>query len=211
MEKYSSDDKFRKLYSKLVKVIEKIHNDYILYQYTDSTITFKKHMKEFITEYKNDLCLNDFLRAICKPLEKCENPNPIQFLIWIVREGNIENYQKVKICKYIYEVYPDQITENQKEIINGIDNIYGHGNRLECIALFCDEKYDWLHNLFSKEDYDGEVLYNKFIDKCRCLKRVEKENLEMRKKIEELELQIRYQPGGEGYLEAKEHFESLKN
>jgi hypothetical protein len=218
MEKYYSDDKFRKIYSRLVKVIKTIHNDFILYHHTDSTITFKKYMKEFTSEYKNDLYLDDFLTAICKPLENCGYPNSINFLIWIAREGNIENDQKIKIFKYIYETYPDQIIENQNEIINGICNVYGIGNKLECIALFCDDKYNWLHNLFSKKGYDGEVLYNKFIDKCRRLKLVEKENevmknenMDLRKKIEDLELQIRYMPYGVGYLEAKEHFESLKN
>jgi len=168
-------------------------------------------MKEFISEYQNDVCIDDFLTAICKPLETREYPNPIQFLIWIVREGNIENDQKVKIFKYIYETYPDQITENQNEIINGIYSVYGVGNKLECIAIFCDDKYDWSHNLFSKQGYDGEVIYNKFIEKCRYSKVIENENIQLRKRLTELELQIKYMPGGEGYYEAKHNFKLLKN
>jgi hypothetical protein len=83
---------------------------------------------------------------------------------------------------------------------------------LECIELFDDPIYQIDHDIMNEScDPMYKHLYDSYLYRYREVKKLNKENDEMRKKIEELELQIKYQPGGEGYLEAKEHFESLKN
>jgi hypothetical protein len=219
MERYHNDKKFRDIYTRVITMLEKINNSskFLNYDYDPNPDTLMKYMKEFMTEYKNDLCLDDFLEAISKPLEKREYPKPINFLTYILG-CNISSYQKAEIIKYIYKVYSDQINEYQKEIIRGLDMVFNEEKRIECIELFSDEKYNCLHKVLAQKQVLGEVLYYKFIDKCRRLKLVEKENEEMknenmdlRKKIEDLELQIKYMPHGVGYLEAKEHFDSLKN
>jgi hypothetical protein len=71
------------------------------------------------------------------------------------------------------------------------------------------------YHLMDKEDREHMVGYfeNKYFTKNIdiIVDKLLKENDTLKKKNEELELQIKYQPGGEGYLEAKENFDKLKN
>lgn len=52
-------------------------------------------------------------------------------------------------------------------------------------------------------------LFTKYLENYQRLKQLEEENDFYRKKIDELELQIKYMPLGKEYDKAKEHFESL--
>ena len=47
------------------------------------------------------------------------------------------------------------------------------------------------------------------MDKSDEIKVLKEENHLLKKKIEELELQVKYMPGGDGYEEAKDHFQRI--
>jgi hypothetical protein len=47
-------------------------------------------------------------------------------------------------------------------------------------------------------------------EKRERVKSLEEENILLKKKVEEMELQMKYMPYGEGYEEAKKHFEMIK-
>jgi hypothetical protein len=55
-----------------------------------------------------------------------------------------------------------------------------------------------------------KYTFQKFLERDKKVFILEKENEEMKKRIQELELQVKYMPGGDGYLEAEEHFHSIK-
>jgi NAD-dependent SIR2 family protein deacetylase len=71
------------------------------------------------------------------------------------------------------------------------------------------------YHLMDQEDREHMVEYfenkhfTKYVD--IVVDKLLKENDMLKKKNEELELEIRFQPGGLGYQEAKENFDSLKN
>ena len=90
-------------------------------------------------------------------------------------------------------------------------------NYLEFFEIMCKDNIEkvrlWL-NQYKINFSDIMRTYPSFFKNIEYI--IEKNDnevriMELEDKVEELELQLRYQPGGEGYLEAKEHFESLLN
>jgi hypothetical protein len=222
MDKYKKDKKFIDLYKRIIWFCEKSKSSttHLFYDYDHTEYDYKKYMKEFITEYKNDLCLDDFLEMICKPLEKRHSPKPIELLLDLVEHYNTPDYQKIQIIEYIYDVYPEQIFDNKYKLCNGLKSIINPEKWLESMELFSDEKYNWIREEFLEDSYDSKYIhiYNRYFERCTENKIYKEENSKMKeeieglkKKIEELELHLKYMPGGEGYLEAKEHLESLIN
>jgi hypothetical protein len=216
MEKYYNDKKFREDYTKIVHHcnISRMPTTHMFYDYDPNRSEYKKHMNDFIEKYKDVLGDDDFLMAMCKPLEKREYPKPINILLDLFEHYNNTDSNRVKIIKYIHKVYPEQIIKEYKdEICEGLKSIISPELWLESIELFSDEKYEWFHEEFRKDIYDHKefYLYNRYFEMCRENKEYEQEIRELKERLEELELQIKYMPGGEGYYEAKENFDKLKN
>jgi hypothetical protein len=219
----------------LINIIEEFHNYEISAKYDiipdfetpkQYKETYQKYLDDFMKEYKNDLCLDDFLTAICKLLEKHQALKPIEFLLNDIAEHNdIRDFHKVKIMKYLSNVYPDEINKYRNEIYHLFCCTYGQEEKLKFSEILLDEKYEWFHKLVGNEyiTSNATLLFNKYIKQCREMKLMEEEikiikaeNLEQKKRIEELELhkrfgsdepfQIKYMLGGEGYQEAYENF-----
>jgi hypothetical protein len=121
MERYYYDKKFNELFVRLINIIEEFHNYKISIKYDiipdfetpkQYIETYKKYLDDFMKEYKNDLCLDNFLTAICKLLEKHQTLKPIEFLLNNLADHNdIRDFHKVKIMKYISNVYPEEINK----------------------------------------------------------------------------------------------------
>ena len=206
MEKYSSDDKLKKLLLDLIGYVK------WNLRYDNQALELQNNMmNKFIDLYQDELSNIDFLDLICKEL-KNNNYSPHHFLISITKYYTLADNNRLEIIRYLFKTFPNKIKKNMYDICYVWNAFQDPYKWLECIELFDDPIYQFDHNVV-KENYDPmyKHLYDSYLDRYREVKKLNKENDEMRKKIEELELQIKYQPGGEGYLEAKEHFESLKN
>ena len=95
---------------------------------------------------------------------------------------------------------------------------------LEFFEIMCKDNVEkvrlWL-NQYKLNFSDVILEYNSFFKNIEYI--IEKNDNEVRimeledkveeleEQVKELEIQIKYQPNGDGYLEAKEHFESLLN
>lgn len=117
---------------------------------------------------------------------------------------------------------------NQKDLIDNLLEEFENCNRLRIIYIF---EYFNIFLVLCKIDiikmqtFFNKIKYKKIFDEYRdifdslelAIKIVNNENM-LKEKIEKLEMEnklleteIKYMPGGEGYLKAKENFEQLKN
>jgi len=60
-------------------------------------------------------------------------------------------------------------------------------------------------------DNQFEPLVEKYVDLLNNVKTLKDENENLKRKVQDLEVQIEYQPDGPGYLQAKENFLSLQD
>ena len=106
--------------------------------------------------------------------------------------GNLTNLENLKINNNNLYSLPPEIC-NLKKIKT---LVVSGGNTF---ITFQDEVKLFIIGI---DDYYGPK-----IDTKNIVQSLLKENQEQKEKIKELEAQVLYQPGGQGYLEAKEHFE----
>jgi hypothetical protein len=147
------------------------------------------------------------------------------------------SFQQICNNRYSHKEIVEYIRENKKyDIVNDVlEDFVDKSNRLR---IFYTHEYFNVFMVLCKIDLSKMAYYynsyrnTKLYDEYRTIfdsfklaidinsrerKMMERiESMEMRneileREIRKLEIQIRYQPGGEGYLEAKEEFDSLKN
>jgi hypothetical protein len=124
-------------------------------------------------------------------------------------EENRDNIEELKLSMFCQASYPcwHSITFRLKEMKE--DEWISSDKSVHATKLL------EFYHLMDKEDREHMVGYfeNKYFTKYVdiVVDKLLRENKELGKKNEELELHIRFQPGGEGYLEAKENFDKLKN
>jgi hypothetical protein len=132
-----------------------------------------------------------------------------------IREGEIGDCNNFLIVQYIFRNF------DQEQIKKYTDRFYknlphNHNEWMEYVNLisnydFVDMKKMMYASIFESHSLNRMIkIWNKYTDSLKKANILEKENEQMKKRIQELELQIQYMPGGDGYLEAKEHFESFK-
>jgi hypothetical protein len=168
------------------------------------------HVKIMLNDFNNSQygrCLNVF-EKICKKFPKEE----IVLFMRKYREFYISHIiMKSLTCRLI--IRPD-ISQVKYYLID----------YLEFFEIMCKDNIEkvrlWL-NQYKLNFTDVMRAYSSFFKNIENI--IEKNDNEIRimeledkveeleEQVKELEIQIKYQPEGDGYLEAKEHFESLLN
>jgi hypothetical protein len=121
---------------------------------------------------------------------------------------------RYNVIRYLVHKFSIEVIKEYKSHFKFIfkdPNIY-----MDYLDLFCDSKYEFLYEQLGKSGRHTNQLMLEYLhvgrdrnEKRERVKSLEEENSLLKKKIEDLELQMKYMPGGEGYEEAKKHFETL--
>lgn len=199
------DQDFRKYMNDILYIHKSMTRSLSFTHYDhDSQLIEKFHetIRQFVKHFEIKVSDNDFLDAIVKVVDKIGQQMGIEtplFLIKIALE--VENETKrYNIIRYMIHKIPiDQLKEYKTYFRFTFQDpkIY-----LDYLDLFCDLKYEFLYEEVSKWGRHVSDVTLAYIN-VRRDKRV------LEKKIEDLQLQLKYMPGGEGYEEAKKEFEDL--
>jgi len=170
---------------------------------------FEDELNEYLKKLasKYNLVTEELLDSISKPLLKSGSIHPIDFML---RFGNFVNdSNRILIIKYLFSKFGTEMKKYQNEIL---DYVYRFKNSsinefIECIDVLTENDLDLnkINLLCDKVN----ILIRRYQHNYKKMRDLERENKSMKDKIKELELQIQFMPGGDGYLEAKENFEKL--
>jgi hypothetical protein len=206
MERYYNDSDFRKLISQTIISHDKIINSLSFTHYEGISHLYEKYnsnIESFIQQFNDCFCEKEFLDAIHRALSKSKRLSCIKFLFDLV--SFVNDSEKLIIVQYILERF--SIDELMKYKSQFHMKFQDPSMEMKYIDLFCDSKYQMFHNDLHVED--GGQLLHKYMETRTRLKEIEKENEKLKEIIKEKELEIKYIPGGEGYMEAKKEFEAL--
>jgi hypothetical protein len=178
-----------------------------LYTKDEDLYTYVKIMLNDFNNSQYERCLNVF-EKICKKFPKEE-------IVLFMRK-----YREFYISHIIMKSLTSRLI--MKPEVSGIR--FSLINYLEFFEIMCKDNVEkvrlWL-NQYKINFSDIMRIYPSFFKNIEYI--IEKNDNEMRimeledkveeleEQVKELEIQIKYQPNGDGYLEAKEHFESLLN
>lgn len=220
MDTYLKDEKLKEIIYNIIKTCRNNNRSHFDTKYSLIVLNYLNYNDKFIDNYLDVLLNKEFIDALIIILdnynknpyidgsEKYIGPSLIEFLCWIA-ENSLDN-DKIKILRYIVDNYPNELEVNANIIYEYlIKSCYYSKTTLECLEYFSDPKYEYIHKKVRLKKHK-RYIFNKYMDQYERFKVVEEEKENMMKRIEELELQIKYMPLGEEYNKAKEHFESLK-
>jgi len=171
---------------------------------------YEDTVKLFVAKYPLTYEILDFIVKCV--MNDDEEIDPVYFL-FSLRERIYDEENSFCIVRYIFEKFNAKEIEKysyflyMREKIPSSEKIW-----FDYVKLLYDYKYDTIR-LFH-QDYDPntgrtKILLQNYFCQCEKINLLEEENYHMKKKIDEMELHIKYMPGGEGYLETKKHFESF--
>lgn len=211
MENNYNDNDFRILMAQIIISHDKIINSLSFTHYDGNSDLYEKYnsnIKSFIGRFKDCLCEKDFLDKLDIGLSKSKRLPSIKFLFDLVSFTN--DSEKLIIVQYILERF--SIDELMKYKSQFHMKFQDPSTEMKYIDLFCDSKYQMLHNVLHVKD-EGKLLHT-YLEMRTRMKELEKENMRLKEKVgnleevvREKELEIKYMPGGEGYMEAKKEFE----
>lgn len=206
MDKYYNDNDFRKLISQIIISHDRIINSLSFTHYEGNSHLYEKYnsnIESFIQRFKDCLCEKNFLDAIHRGLSKSKRLPSIRFLFNLA--SFVNDSEKLIIVQYILETF--SVEELMKYKSHFHMKFQDSSIEIKYIDLFCESKYQMFHNdLYLK---DGQQLLHRYLETKMMLKEIEKENVKLKEIIREKELEIKYMPGGEGYMEARKEFEGL--
>jgi hypothetical protein len=136
--------------------------------------------------------------------------DPIRFLL-DVRMKNIGDENNLFIIQYLTANFEHNLLQKYvlyENLPKDLDKWFDSITLLNKWNLIDIDKV--YHHRYPSSIPQLNYIFKKYFQEKQKVIELEKENQEMKTRIEELELQVKYMPGGDGYLEAKEHFESLK-
>jgi hypothetical protein len=215
----NSDETFKKLLREVLLAYEKMTKSLSFVHYDDDVYIINKFhqaMNVFVTHFDNRLSEDDFLDTIVECLEKAKKridiTCPLFFIKMVMDIDNEKN--RYNVIRYLVHKFPlEQIKEYKShfKFIFKDPNIY-----MDYLDLFCDSKYEFLYEQLGKSGRHTNQLMLEYLNVARDrnekreqVKSLEEENSLLKKKVEEMELKMKYMPEGEGYYEAKKHFETL--
>jgi len=133
------------------------------------------------------------------------------------------DYNEVKNFNLIKSILIELLDQKIKIQRDWIDNIIKEYMKINICYPSITTTYilDMLFEITKKKKYIEMQFRSEWDYPCGIyevinpnIKQLVEENKELKKRIEELKIELnhyKFQPGGEGYLEAKHNFESLKN
>jgi hypothetical protein len=212
MEKYLDDKDFNEIMENMVECWKRRQ---CFQKISPSSLEYlKETMNSFKRKY--NLFTFDLLDAIVKYISK--SIDDIVCFLFEMRYYIKGDENSIVIVKYIFENFSEEEIKKYK--------YYFHDKLLlprssekwfEYINFLRKYNYDFIrfdelcqsHNTYATEERI-QYLFPKYLEAIRKLEDLENENEKMKKKINELELHIRYMPNGDGYMEAKDHFETFR-
>jgi hypothetical protein len=173
---------------------------------------YEENVKLFVVKYP--IITYEILDFIVKYVSNDDEIEPIDFLFSIRKqiydEENIfcivryifEKFNPKEIEKYSYYLYDkEKLPSSEKTWFDYIKFLYKY-DFIKLDKIFQDS--------YDKKTRRTKILLQNYISQCGKINQLEEENCQLKKKIEEMELHLKYMPGGEGYMEAKEDFEHLQ-
>lgn len=204
---------FRDILIKLINTWKSIEIHKNFYETDNPRAEFEKNVERLVQKYPT--FTKNLLDTIANCLSKDKSINLIQFLLEI-GTAEIGDENKLYLIQYLFQKFEVTKEIKTKEMVLLLNEMRPKEDKLwfEYIKFLSD--FIDMDILFEPKSYYAsypqrklKYTFEKFIEIYRKVNLIEKENQEMRKRIEELELQVKYMPGSDGYLEAKEHFEIL--
>jgi hypothetical protein len=200
------DPEFRSLITKIFKSWEKVLLASKFYENDDSIDKFTKDVQRFDQKYP--IFSNDLIDVV---LASINLKDPIDFLV-AIGKSNIRDENKLFVVQYLFHNFqpfdPKKYNFNPSYMY---DQLLEISPKQEKIWL---EFITFLSDFIDIGPLIDRVYYKKivfaFVENRKKIGMLEKENQELKNRIQELELQVKYMPGGDGYLQAKEDFECLK-
>lgn len=157
--------------------------------------------------FKYNCVTEELLNSISNALLKSGSIHTIDFML---RFGNfVKDVDRLVIVKYLFSKFGTEMKKYQNELL---DYLYRFNNSstnefIECIDVFTENNLDL--NKINLICDRINILIRRYQKSFLKMRDLERENKSMKDRIKELELQIQYMPGGDGYLEAKENFKKL--
>lgn len=214
------DETFKKLLTEVLIAYDKMTKSLSFVHYDDDTYIinkFHEKMDTFVTHFDSRLSEDNFLDIIVESLEKAKSRVDITCPLFLMKMAmDIDNEKnRYNVIRYLVRKFPIEVIKQYKSHFKFIfkdPNIY-----MDYLDLFCDSKYEFLYDQLGKSGRHTTQLMLEYLNVARDrnekkerVKDLEEENILLKRKIEEMELQMKYMPGGEGYQEAKKHFEIIQ-
>ena len=214
MEKYLQDTNFRKLLQNIYnkyKIYER-SNSYPFTHYEDNTYIIKEYyhsIDELCNLYEKDLATQEFLDSLVHTFAKSKIMSPVQCILKIASLCN-RDIDRLEIVRYVLSKF--SVEELESKAINNLNLKFKDDNFfIKYIQLFCYPKFTRLVNTITTSFHfldSRDTLVRELILSTTKTNQMIEENQKLREKIQLLNLEINYMPGGEGYQESKKHFES---
>ena len=187
-EEIKNNYKFGDILSKLIKYWKQIKHSKLFYEDTGLSMkNFQDNIARLESEYP--IFTTDLFELIVLAISKDKDIDPIQFLLDIKKE-DICDSNNLFIVKYIVAKFePNEIKKYHlyQTLPRDIDKWF------EYISFLSD--YNLFHIFKSQHETLSELqftfTFQKYVEAHRKVNVLEKDNQEMKKRIEELELQLK--------------------
>jgi hypothetical protein len=189
---YKSNESLIKLYNDCKSDREKQKLYIIVKLYFNNYLFYILKPEIFLKEYYNDF------ESCFHSLKEEEKLSKIQEI-----KVKFPNWEKIEHIKKL-------VCPESKNLISDVLNLYYKTKSLECVNIIEDlvkdekEFMNELYNSFNEIGIGNKVAMVPLFFSIALLK----ENLRLKSYIEDLETQIRYSPGGEGFEEAYDDFKT---
>jgi hypothetical protein len=171
---------------------------------------FTEHAKKLYEEAVKKLGMinSDLLDRFLKSMEKDEPSEQIRF-IFDLRNHVYGDENTFGIVRYIFEKFELKDIKNYDYYLYDEKRLPDSSQKwVEYIHFLDQYNFNPKDPRLCKGKFEAEqrleILLRNYIDKSKMVDDLENT-------IKELELQIKFIPGGDGYLESKDNFEQLQN
>ena len=205
MDKYLEDHHFRTSISNLADSYKKTKQSHL--HTFDTIYDFKEYTLNFARKYINDLLNPDFLNAIKYSLNGSKLLSACRLILNIAEE--MDELTKLKLIEFIVHNFDSHEIEKCKSLFQF--NFFNYEIWIQYIDLLANKNFNFIkHENNSNLQRHARKLIYSYIDKTNIANQFKSDIEMLKEKVESLELQIDYMPGGEGYNQTKAHFEFIQ-
>jgi hypothetical protein len=210
MENTKIDFEFRDIITKIVSSWKKNQISHLFYD-GDHMDKYQENIQRLVKKYP--VFTHELIDIILKSISKSKEIIPLKFILDLQNE-NIGDTNKLFLIKYIFEKFETKQIQNYNLYTNQpkeADKWYEYITFLSNYDFINVDKFFSSSNFSSYLESKLRYSVRKIMSIHNEMKELQMENQKMKKKIEELELHIKYIPGGEEYMEAEKRFNFMKN
>jgi hypothetical protein len=200
---------FRDIITKIVSSWKKNQISHLFYD-GDYIEQYQENIQRLVKKYP--VFTHELLDMDFKIISISKEIIPLKFIVDLQNE-NIGDTNKLFLIKYIFEKFETKDIQKYNLYIappKEADKWFEYITFLSNYDFIDVDKFFSSSNFSSYIDSKLKYSFQKAIKLDKEKKELQNENSEMKKRIQELELQIKYMPDGQEYLEAEKRFNLIK-